>query len=342
MPSSPLPTADRARKIETGSGAVLISVVAGTFNEAENVEELYDRITRVFSEKLPEHELEIVIADNASTDQTEAVLRRLAARDRRLKLIFNNRNFGPIRSGCHALLQATGDVVVAMASDLQDPPELIPEFVAKWHEGFKIVLAQKTKTSESLVFALVRKAYYELMHRLSDIELVKNATGFGLYDRRVIEDIRKINDPYPWIRGMICDLGYQRALVPFTQPLRKRGVTKNNVYMLWDMAMLGLTNHSKVPLRIATFSGFAIGLGSFAVAMVYLVYKLLFWSNFQLGLAPLVIGMFFLGSVQLVFVGLLGEYIGSIHTQILHRPPVVERERVNFEPATSGQPSVAG
>jgi len=308
-----------------------ISVVSGAFNEEDNVEELYQRIVRVFAEQLPEHTLEIVVADNASTDQTVAVLKRLAAQDKRLKIIVNNRNFGHIRSGYHAMLQAGGDAVIAMASDLQDPPEMIPQFVRKWEEGHKIVLAQKVNTEESLAFATVRRTYYAIVGRLSEIELVDNATGFGLYDRRVMEDIRRINDPYPYFRGLICDLGYDRALIPFTQPARKRGLTKNNFYTLWDIGMLGITNHSKVPLRLATFVGFGVGLLSFLVALVYLVFKLLFWSSFQLGTAPLVVGMFFIGAVQLVFVGLLGEYIGSIHTQVLRRPPVIERERINFD-----------
>jgi polyisoprenyl-phosphate glycosyltransferase len=308
-----------------------ISVVSGAFNEEDNVEELYQRIVRVFAEQLPHHTFEIIVADNASTDQTVAVLRRIAAQDKRLKIIVNNRNFGHIRSGYHAMLQAGGDAVIAMASDLQDPPEMIPQFVRKWEEGHKIVLAQKVNTEESLVFATVRRAYYAIVGRLSEIELVDNATGFGLYDRRVMEDIRRINDPYPYFRGLICDLGYDRALIPFTQPARKRGLTKNNFYTLWDIGMLGITNHSKVPLRLATFVGFGVGLLSFLVALVYLVFKLLFWSSFQLGTAPLVVGMFFIGAVQLVFVGLLGEYIGSIHTQVLRRPPVIERERINFD-----------
>jgi polyisoprenyl-phosphate glycosyltransferase len=308
-----------------------ISVVSGAFNEEDNVEELYQRIVRVFVEQLPEHTFEIVVADNASTDQTVAVLKRLAAQDKRLKIIVNNRNFGHIRSGYHAMLQAGGDAVIAMASDLQDPPEMIPQFVRKWEEGHKIVLAQKVNTEESPAFATVRRAYYAIVGRLSEIELVDNATGFGLYDRRVMEDIRRINDPYPYFRGLICDLGYDRALIPFTQPARKRGLTKNNFYTLWDIGMLGITNHSKVPLRLATFVGFGVGLLSFVVALVYLVLKLLFWSSFQLGTAPLVVGMFFIGAVQLVFVGLLGEYIGSIHTQVLRRPPVIERERINFD-----------
>ena len=309
----------------------LISVVTGTFNEEENVEELYARVRRVFDEHLPEHSFELIVADNASTDDTVAVLKRIAAADKRLKIIVNNRNFGHVRSGYHAFLQAKGDAAILMASDLQDPPELILEFVEKWQQGFRVVLAQKASTEESRLFSLVRKSYYRIVSRLSDIELVKDATGFGLYDRRVIEDIRRIDDPYPYFRGLICDLGYDRALIPFTQPTRKRGLTKNNFYTLWDLAMLGITNHSKVPLRLATFAGFSVGAFSFLVALAYLIYKLLFWSSFQVGTAPLVIGMFFIGAVQLVFIGLLGEYIGSIHTQVLRRPPVIERERINFD-----------
>lgn len=186
-------------------------------------------------------------------------------------------------------------------------------------------------SEESTLFSLVRGVYYKIINRLSDIELVNNATGFGLHDRRVIEDIRQINDPYPYFRGLICDLGYERALIPFTQPARKRGFTKNNLYTLWDFAMLGITNHSKVPLRLATIGGLLVAGMSFLLATGYLVYKLLYWNSFQVGLAPLVIGIFFIGAVQLVFIGLLGEYIGAIHTQVLRRPPVIERERVNFD-----------
>jgi polyisoprenyl-phosphate glycosyltransferase len=309
----------------------LISVITGTFNEEDNVTELYERVRETFAANLAGYAFELIFIDNASTDGTVEVLKGIARNDKRVKVIVNNRNFGHIRSGYHAFLQATGDAVIAMASDLQDPPEMLPQFIRKWEEGYKIVLAQKTDTDESRVLALVRRTYYNIINSLSEIELVKNATGFGLYDRRVVEDIRRINDPYPYFRGLVCDLGYARALVPFSQPARKRGFTKNNFYILWDMAMLGITNHSKVPLRLAVFGGFAVGVFSFFVAFVYLIYKLVFWSNFQVGTAPLVIGMFFIGAIQLIFVGLLGEYIGAIHTQVLRRPPVIERERINFD-----------
>ena len=308
-----------------------LSVVTGCYNEEENVRELYERITRVFAEELSDYSFEMIVIDNCSQDKTVEVLRGICREDQRVKVIVNNRNFGHIRSGYHAIFQARGDAIIAMASDLQDPPEMIPQFVRKWEAGYKIALAQKTTSEESPLFFFVRKTYYHLVNRLSDVPLVKNVTGFGIYDRCVIEDIRKIGDPYPYFRGLICDLGYEQALIPFNQPLRKRGFTKNNLYTLYDMAMLGFVSHSKVPLRLAIFSSFCVGAVSFMLGFAYLVYKLLFWSTFQAGTAPVVIGLFFLGAVQLFFIGIIGEYVGAIHTQVLRRPPVIEKERINFD-----------
>ncbi len=308
-----------------------ISVIAGTFNEEDNISEFYNRVSNTFAQHLPNYSYELLIIDNASTDKTVEILKQLAAKDKRVKVIVNNRNFGHVRSGYHALLQATGEAVIAMASDLQDPPEMIPKFVKKWEDGYKIVLAQKAKSEESILFFLVRKAYYSIASRMSETQLEKNVTGFGIYDRTVIEDIRRIGDPYPYLRGLICELGYERALIPFKQPIRKRGLSKNNFYTLWDLAMLGITNHSKVPLRLATFFGLIVSILSLLVALGYLGYKLLYWESFQVGTAPMVIGIFFIGAVQLFFIGMLGEYIGSIHTQILKRPLVIEKERINFE-----------
>jgi glycosyltransferase involved in cell wall biosynthesis len=308
-----------------------LSIVSGCYNEEENVGELYERVSRVFAEELPDYSFEMILIDNCSQDKTVEVLREICRKDKRVKVIVNNRNFGHIRSGYHALFQARGDAIIAMASDLQDPPEMIPQFVSKWEAGYKIALAQKTTSDESPVFFFIRKVYYTLANRLSEVPLVKNVTGFGIYDRRVIDDIRQINDPYPYFRGLICDLGYEMALIPFNQPARKRGFTKNNLYTLYDLAILGITNHSKVPLRLAIFSGFCVGTLSFLVGLLYLVYKLLFWSQFQAGSAPVVIGLFFLGAIQLFFIGIIGEYVGSIQTQVLHRPLVIEKERINFD-----------
>lgn len=312
-----------------------LSIVMGCYNEQENLLEVYERVTHVMAEHLPDYSYEIIVIDNASTDDSVGVLRHICAADARVKVIVNTRNFGHIRSPYHGLMSARGDAAVYMASDLQDPPELIPEFVRKWEQGFKIVLAQKTNSQESYLFWLVRRAYYRLVTRLSEVPLVENATGFGLYDQEVLETIRKIDDPYPYFRGLICELGYSRAIVPFEQPARKRGFTKSNLYILYDNAMLGITNHSKVPLRLATLAGFTLGFISFLIALAYLVYKLLFWSEFQLGTAPVVIGIFFFAAVQLFFIGILGEYIGSIHTQVLRRPRVVEKERINFEDSSA-------
>lgn len=219
---------------------------------------------------MPDYDYEFIFIDNRSTDRTVAVLKEIAKSDKRVRIIVNNRNFGALRSTYHALLQAKDDAIIYLASDLQDPPEMIVQFVRKWEEGFKIVLAQKASSGESPLLFLVRKAYYETITRLSDIELVKNVTGFGLYDRCVIEDIRQINDAQPYFRGLICDLGYDRALISYDQPARKRGITKNNFYSLWEVAMLGITNHSKVPLRLATFGGLIVAAMSFLVAIVYL------------------------------------------------------------------------
>jgi polyisoprenyl-phosphate glycosyltransferase len=309
-----------------------VSFVTPCYNEEDNVELIWQRIRDVMA-GLPEYDYEHIIIDNCSSDATPAILRRLAATDLHLKIIFNARNFGHIRSPVYGLMQATGDAVMLLASDLQDPPELIPQFLAKWRDGFKIVVGVKNESQESPLFFFVRKCYYNLIARLSEVPQVKNFTGFGLYDQQVIVILRQIQDPYPYFRGLICDLGFARAEIPFVQPVRTRGFTKNNFYTLYDIAMLGITNHSKVPLRLASFTGFCLAGLSLLAAVGYLVYKLLFWNQFQLGLAPLVIGLFFFSSVQLIFLGIVGEYVGAIHTQVLKRPLVVEKERINFPPS---------
>jgi glycosyltransferase involved in cell wall biosynthesis len=306
-----------------------ISVVSGTYNEEENVEDLYRQIQAVFAD-LPGYHYEHIFIDNSSTDKTVEVLRNLARTHPNVKVIVNTRNFGPIRSGYYGMLQARGDAVVAMASDLQDPPALIKDFITEWEKGYKIVLGIKSESEESTLFFALRKIYYRLLRRFADVELNINSTGFGLYDASVMEVLRQIQDPYPYFRGLICEIGFSSAKVYFKQPQRQRGLTKSNFYLLYDIAMLGITEHSKVPLRLATMFGFATSLLSFGLAIIYLLYKLLYWKSFSLGIAPLVIGLFFFASVQLFFIGILGEYIGSIHTKVLKRPLVVEKERINF------------
>jgi len=308
----------------------LISILTACYNEEDNVEDLHAQIVQVMSE-LPDYDFEHIYIDNASTDETVPILRRMAAVDKRVKVILNARNFGHIRSPFHGILQANGDAVISMAADLQEPPHLIKDFIKKWEEGYKVVMGVKSNSQETwLIFAL-RKLYYRILSGLSDVRLVANFTGFGLYDRQVVEVLRKIDDPYPYFRGLIADIGFEAAKIEFVQPARKRGITKNNFYTLFDMAMLGFTNNTKVPLRVATILGFITAAVSFAMGLFYLIYKLIDWQNFQLGLAPLVVGLFFFGGVQLLFLGIVGEYVGAIYTQVLHRPLVIEKERINFD-----------
>jgi polyisoprenyl-phosphate glycosyltransferase len=305
-----------------------ISIITPCYNEEENLGELYQRICRAM--ETLNYDYEHILIDNASTDHSVEILRKLASKDNRVKVIMNTRNFGHIRSPYYALLQTTGDAVVCMASDLQDPPERIPEFIKKWEQGYKVVIGVKTRSEESGLFFFLRTIYYRILRNLSDVPLIENFTGYGLYDRQVVDALRDLNDPYPYFRGLIADLGYQRAQVEFNQPRRQRGISKNNFYTLYDLAMLGLTGYTKVPLRIATMLGFLAAALSFVVGLVYLLYKLLFWQQFTLGSAPIVIGLFFLGSIQLFFLGIVGEYIGAIYTQIMKRPLVIEKERINF------------
>lgn len=307
----------------------LISIVSGCFNEEANVEELYARICRQF-EVLHRYTFELIFIDNASTDATVSKIKALAVQDARVKLIVNARNFGHIRSPIHGILQASGDAVISMASDLQDPPELIPDFIQQWESGFRVVAGVKPKSRETPLMFILRRGYYKTIGRLSEVRQIQNFTGFGLYDRQVIEIVRQIDDPYPYFRGLIAEIGFAHAEIPYTQPERLRGVTKNNFYTLYDMAMLGITSHSKVPIRLATMGGFVLSALSLLVAIGYLAYKIIRWNDFSIGMAPILIGFFFFASVQLFFIGILGEYIASIHTQVLKRPLVVEKERINF------------
>lgn len=308
-----------------------LSVVSPCYNEQDNIEELYRRVKAVM-DSLDGYTYEHIIIDNASTDNTVKILKGLAEQDKNLKVIVNSRNFGHIRSPYHGLMQASGEAVIYLASDLQDPPEKIPEFIKKWEEGYKIVLAVKTESEESPLMFILRKMYYDFIDKISgsEIGMVKNSTGFGLYDKKILDIVREVKDPYPYFRGLICEIGFEKAIIEFAQPSRKRGITKNNFYTLYDIAMLGITSHTKVPLRLATIGGFLLAAASLGVALGYLIAKLIFWQYFSMGTAPLLIGIFFFGSVQLFFTGLIGEYIAATHTQVLNRPVVVEKERINF------------
>jgi len=306
-----------------------ISIVTPTFNEEANIEPLYRAIREVMG-GFPQFEYEHLVIDNASRDATVDILRGLAAKDLRLKVIVNTRNFGHVRSPYYGLLQSSGDAAVVMASDFQDPPELISTLIERWESGAKMVLGIKNRSEETLLFFALRTVYYRIVSYLSEVELNENSTGFGIYDRDVLDVLRRIDDPYPYFRGLISEVGFDSEKIQFVQPKRVRGVTKNNFYTLYDIAMLGLTKHTKVPLRLATMLGLFLSFLSFIAALGYLAYKLLFWERFTAGMAPVIIGLFFFGSVQLFFIGVLGEYIGVILTHVRKTPLVVEKERINF------------
>lgn len=307
-----------------------ISILTPCYNEEANVDELYERV-RVTMAKLNRYAYEHIFIDNSSRDNTVAVLKRIAQRDRNVKIIVNARNFGHIRSPMHAFFQTRGDAVIGIVADLQDPPELIPAMVEKWEEGYSMVLCVKGSSEEHGLMFWIRTKYYRTVERLSSIKTFENFTGFGLYDRQVVEVVRSFDDPYPYFRGMIAEIGLPHYEILYDQPRRKQGITKNNFYTLYDTGMLGLTNLSKVPLRAVTFIGFLAAAACILAALGYLIYKILFWNRFSVGIAPLVIGLFFFASVQLLSLGIIGEYIGSIHTYVQRRPYVVEKERVNFE-----------
>jgi len=310
--------------------ASLISLSIPCYNEEENVNELYRRICETV-DKITQYQFEFVFIDNASEDQTVKKLTFLASKDSRVKIIVNTRNFGHIRSPYWGMMQTRGSATIALASDLQDPPELIPQFLAQWELGWKVVLAVKPLSKTNFFVHKLRRLYYQVLDGIANIELVKDATGFGLYDKKVLDEVRKISDPYPYLRGLICELGFPIKTIPFLQPRRKGGLSKNNFYTLFDIAMLGIVSHSLVPIRLASISGIVIGFLSLLVAIFYTMMKLLNWYSFPVGMAPIVIGIFLLFSLLFIFIGVLGEYIGSIHSYVKNRPIVVERERINFE-----------
>jgi glycosyltransferase involved in cell wall biosynthesis len=308
----------------------LISIISPCYNEVDNVGALTDIVRQLFANH-PKYTYEHIIIDNDSNDGTVEALRAIAQNDPNVKVILNARNFGHIRSPHHAFLEARGDAVLVLLSDLQDPPEMLLDFLREWEAGYPIVVAIKSTSDESGLMYSIRSAYYKTVARLTDVKVLEHFTGFGLYDRKVIEILRRdFQDPIPYFRGQIAELGLPYKALYYNQRRRTRGITKNNFYNLYDMAMLGITNLSKVPLRLVIFGGFVFAAISLLAGIGYLIAKLVFWNNFELGLAPTMIGLFFLGSVQLVALGIIGEYIGSIHTMVQKRPLVTEKERINF------------
>src|SRR5574344_126124 len=308
-----------------------ISIVTPCYNEELNVEELYKQVKAQFDLLKDKYVYEHIFIDNASTDNTVAILKNIASKDKNVKIIVNAVNAGHIRSPFYGLQQAYGDAVILMVADLQDPPELVPQLLQKWEEGLQIVVAIKNKSKENPLMYCMRKIYYKLIKAMSQTPHISNFCGYAVYDKTFIDFLRKIEDPCPYLRGLVAEWGSNVGRVYFTQPKRLHGKTKNNWYTLYDNAMLGFVNHSKVPLRLATFIGFGVAIISLIVALVYFVYKLLFWDIFNAGEAPIVIGLFFFASVQLFFLGIVGEYVGSIFTEVRKRPLVIEKERINFD-----------
>ncbi len=306
-----------------------ISIVTPCYNEQDNVLNLYTQVRDVMA-GIGKYKYEHIFIDNHSSDATVAILKQIAAQDPIVKVIVNSRNFGHIRSPIHALFQAKGDAVLGIVADLQDPPPMIADLIREWENGAYCVLGIKRTSEEASLMFWARKQYYRIAERLSSIETIQNYTGFGLYDRKVVDLVRSFDDPYPYFRGMIAEIGLPTVKLLYDQPSRKFGITKNNWYTLYDIGMLGIINHSKVPLRLATFAGFGGSIIAFLIALGYLLLKIVFWSTFSFGLAPLIIGVFFIASLQLVFLGVMGEYVGAIYTQVQKRPYAVELERINF------------
>ena len=305
-----------------------ISIITPTFNEIENIEKLYQEIKNEFTKINCEYEH--IIIDNKSTDGTINKIKDLAQNDKNLKIIINSKNYGHIRSPYYGLLQSTGDASILMASDFQDPIELISKYIDEWKKGHKIVLAEKISSEENQIKFSLRKLFYNFLNKISDFELTKNTTGSGMFDKSVVEKLKVINDPYPYFRGLVSELGIEIKTIKFNQPLRKFGVTKNNFSTLYDIGLLGIVKHSRKPLRFMVLLGFASSVISLLVGVFYLFYKLFFWDSFSLGLAPIIIGIFIVSSIQITLLGFVGEYVGIILLHQRNLPLVIEKERLNF------------
>lgn len=306
-----------------------ISVMTPCYNEEGNIRNIYNAVKKEF-DKLPQYTYEHIFIDNCSKDHSREILRELASKDSNVKVILNARNFGPNRSGSYGMLQGTGDAVICIVCDLQDPPEMIPVFLKKWEEGNKVVMGQKTKSRENPLMFQIRKLYYKIMKGMSETEHLANVTGYGLFDKQVIEMIRWMDDPDPYIRGVVTQLGYKWCLVEYTQQKRTAGKSSYNFSRYFDFAMTGLTHMSQKPLRMVTMMGMLMTCITFLIAIIYLIYSIFNWYKVNLGYTPYMIGLFLFSSVQLTCIGIIGEYIGTILTKVTKRPMVVEEERLNF------------
>lgn len=308
-----------------------ISILIPCYNEEENVGPMSEAIVNLFTTQLSNYDYELLFIDNHSTDKTRELLRGICSKNEHIKAIFNAKNFGQFNSPYYGILQTTGDCTISMVCDFQDPIELIPQYIKEWENGYKIVIGIKKSSKENPIMYKLRSIYYKVIKKFSNVEQIEHFTGSGLYDRDFVEVLRNLKDPTPFLRGIVAELGYTRKEIPYEQPQRRAGKTHNNFYTLYDAAMLSFTSYTKMGLRLATFLGAGIGVGSLIVALVYLILKLIYWNRFDAGMAPIVIGMFFLGAVELFFLGFLGEYILSINQRVMNRPLVIEEERINFD-----------
>ena len=305
-----------------------ITVCTPTFNEKENIRELYSKIKDVF--KNLNYDYEHLVIDNNSNDGTIEILKEIASEDKKFKVIINSKNYGHIKSPFHGLLQSDGDATILMASDFQDPLDLIPTYIKKWQSGSKIVLGKKISSEENNLVFSIRKFFYKFLNRISETKLTENTTGSGIFDKSVISQLKNINDPYPYLRGLLNELSDEIDVVEFNQPKRLSGKTKNNIFTLYDIGMLGIIKHSRAPLRLVTFLGFILSFFSLFTAFIYFVYKLIYWNSFEVGIAPLVIGIFGFASIQILLLGIIGEYVGILLIHLRNLPLVIEKERINF------------
>lgn len=318
--------------VKRGNGVMKkISVLIPCYNEEENVEPMSKALIKLFERQLGQYDYEILFIDNCSEDLTREKLRSICRMNPRVKAIFNAKNFGQFNSPYYGMLQTSGDCVVSMCCDFQDPVEIIPQFVKAWEAGYRIVCGIKASSKENRGIRFLRTCYYKIIKRMSKVEQIEHFTGFGLYDRTFIEVLRNLEDPTPFLRGIVAELGFKRKDIKYEQQKRRAGKTHNNWYTLYDAAMLSFTSYTKLGLRVATIGGFCCSAIGIIISIYYFIKKILRWDEFQAGVAPVTIGVFTVGSIQMFFTGLLGEYVMNINTRVMKRPLVIEEERLNFD-----------